>query len=159
MSISYRVLDRENDQLGWIMITNLRTREDYIRFVEVFYFGAVQVGDYETVLSYFSPGATLTGYAGDAPPLVLCRQPGPGQGSLDEFMTSAGQFGLNYSAFVHYVDLEASRVASYFTLTMRPKIACTGPARVMRNCNFFQFDNNRLTGVIAYFCNPSNTGT
>ena len=136
------------------MLPTLKTREDYIEFIEVLYFGAIQASDYDAVLAYFAPGATLTGYAGDAPPRVLSRYPGQGQESLDAFMAAAGRFELEYRDFVHHVDTEATRVASYFSLTMRPKLAGTGPTRRMRNCNFFQFEGGRLTNVVAYFCNP-----
>ena len=103
------------------MTLNLRSREDYIHFVEVLYFGAMQAGQYNAVLAHFAPGALLTGYAGDAPVRVLARVPGAGQASLDEFMAAVRDFDLTYLDFVHSVDTEAQRVASYFTLLMRPK--------------------------------------
>ncbi len=139
------------------MPPNLRTREDYVYFVEVLYFGAMQAGKYEAVLAHFAPGALLTGYAGDAPAKMLARQPAPGQSSLDAFMSGVQDFDLNYLDFVHTVDTQAHRIASYFTLIMSPRpdgAASHLPARRLRNCNFFQFENNYLTNVVAYFCNP-----
>ena len=131
----------------------LQTREDYVTFVETLYFGAIQAGRTQEVLAYFAPGAVLTGYAGDAPPRILARVPQPGQGSLDDFMHAASRFDLTYLDFEHYVDAPARRIASHFTLLLRPKSG-EGRARRMRNCNFFQFGEGGLTGVLAYFANP-----
>ncbi len=135
----------------------LKTREDYIHFVEVLYFDAVRRADHETVVSYFAPGAALTGYGGDAAAMVVRKVPGEGEGSLDDFMKFAANFDLTYRDFVHYVDLDAQRVASHFTLLMVPKpdgAATHIPPRRMKNCNFFQFENGLLTEVVAYFSNP-----
>lgn len=140
------------------MTLNLQSREDYIHFVEVLYFGAMQAGKHEAVLAHFAPGALLTGYAGDAPARVLARQPAPGQSSLDAFMGAVRDFDLKYLDFVHTVDTDAQRIASTFTLILRPKPEGAFrdvPIRRMRNCNFFQFQNNCLTNVVAYFCNPA----
>lgn len=140
------------------MPLNLQSREDYIHFVEVLYFGAMQAGQYEAVLAHFAPGALLTGYAGDSPARVLAREPAPGQSSLDEFMGAVRDFDLSYLDFVHTVDTDAQRIASYFTLMLSPKPEGAFrhmQVRRMRNCNFFQFDNGYLANVVAYFCNPA----
>jgi len=140
----------------------LSSRDDYIRFVEVHYFGNVRAADHETVLGFFAPDATLTGYAGDAPARVMRKKPTAGEGSLEDFMKAAEHFDLTYSDFVHHIDLEAERVASRFTLVMAPKpggAMAHMPTRRLKNCNFFQFENGLLIDVVAYFSNPKSAAT
>jgi len=139
----------------------LDTREDYIHFVEQRYFGAVRAADHDAVLATFAPDAKLVGYMGDAPARIMTLQPGPGEEPLTEFMQFAAHFELTYQDFVHFVDLDAHRVASHFTLLMVPRpggLMAHMPGRMMRNCNFFQFRRGRLSDVIAYFSNPGGAG-
>ena len=133
------------------------SRDEYIEIVEHRYFGNMAAARPERILALLSDDVVLTGFTGSAPPRVVRRRPGPGEESFDHFLTALHvDFTLAYSQFVHFVDVPAQRCACTFRLEIRARdTASPAGTRVLRNCNFFQFRDDLIHAVIAYFSMPA----
>jgi hypothetical protein len=130
----------------------MMTRRDYVDFVESSYFGSMAAGRPERCLEFFAEGAVLTARFPGSPVRVVRKQPRLGEETLTHFFCAVlEKFRVSYSDFWHSVDVEAQRVTSLYTLHIAPR-AADAPAeltRQIRNGNFFQFEDGKLTRVLV----------
>ena len=133
-------------------------RADYIHMVEQVYFGGMTRGVIEPILALFTPEATITTFYGETPARLMRFHPGEGEERLVEFFSKAvDTFDIHYTDFEHVVDVEAERIWSMYTLHIAGKPGgpmADSPARKLRNCNFFELKDGKITAVTAYFANP-----
>jgi hypothetical protein len=136
------------------------TRESLIDLIEQRYFGGVSRGDFAGILDCFAPDATVIIRHGDHPPRLFSAA-GPQPPEISDLMSFYEHIHGNYDCwfgeFVHYLDPEASRAASRFTvrLTPRPEGRYAGlPVQELMNCNFFDLaPDGRIAHMIVYYAN------
>lgn len=131
-------------------------RDQYIDIVEHQYFGNMALARPEKILPLLAPDAVLTGFFGASDARAVSQDGRPGTESFAHFLSALhADFALQYSGFLHFVDLQAERCACTFRLQITPRAADSQVAvRVLRNCNFFQFDQGQIKAVTAYFAAP-----
>ncbi len=138
------------------------TRAACIDLVENRYFGNVSRERLEDVLDCFTEEAQIVIRHGDLPTRVMTARPGPGETHISEFWK---HLNANYSArfedFEHFIDLEASRCAATFRVTLAPKPESAYAERgtlTLYNCNFFWLERGRIARMIVYYANPDTGG-
>jgi hypothetical protein len=135
-------------------------RESCIALIEDTYFGNVGSGNIEEVMGCFAPDASVIIRHGDSPERLFRVQPSAAQAPLREFYEHlCGNYDAGFGDFEHYIDIEEHRAASRFTVRLAPKrdglYADAGPLELV-NCNFFEFDDDRIVHMIIYYANPKS---
>ena len=71
----------------------------------------------------------------------------------------------NYEAwfgnFRHFIDVEAKRAACHFDVRLTPSVAglyANAGVQTLRNCNFFEFREDRIDRMTIYYANPQPGG-
>lgn len=135
------------------------SRADYVRRMEVDYFGGVMGEDRASVWGCFTDSAKVTIYHGDNPVNVFFKNPTADQQSFDVFYGHLWtNYKVHFSGYHFVVDLEQATAAATFIPTLDPKAGSgyteTGQLQ-LNNCNFFRFHGNDIADMIIYYANPT----
>jgi hypothetical protein len=131
---------------------------EFIRLVEVDYFGNVSANRQQAVLACFAADAVIQIRHGDRPVRVLKGKPAPGEEHLSEFWRHLnGNFSAQFTDFEHFVDLAANRCAATFTVTLTPHPGSAyfaSGVQTLQNCNFFWLEAGLIQRMVVYYANP-----
>jgi ketosteroid isomerase-like protein len=137
------------------------SRDEWIELIEERYFGSLTRGDIASALACFAPDAVVTVRHGDSLPRTF-RNDGEGADALRRFFEHLlANYEPSFTDFVHYVDADNERCASRFTvrLTVRPGSAAAAAGdQELKNCNFFDLEDGRISEMLIYYTNPGSAG-
>ena len=144
------------------MTMPLSDRAAIIEFVEQAYFGSVRRRDIPAVMACFDSAAEVLIRHGDNPVRNFAVAPVSGSDNLQEFYAHlCGNYDAWFGDFTHVVDTGVARSACYFTVRLTPRpdgdYADAG-VQTLRNCNFFQYADNRIHHMIIYYANAESEG-
>jgi ketosteroid isomerase-like protein len=135
-------------------------RDDYVKLVEVEYFGGVVRQDKEAVLACFTADAHVTIYHGDNAPRRFSRNPGAGETPLIRFFDHLlANYDPHFEDFTHYVDADNDRCATHFRVRLTPKadsLYLEAGVQILQNCNFFRCRAGKIDDMILYYANPAS---
>ena len=136
-------------------------REPCLTFIEQTYFGNVQTGNIDAVIECFTEQAKVVIRHGDNPQKLFSMRPSENETPLPDFYQHlCSNYAAWFGDFQHFVDSEAARAASHFTVRLSPYpdglYADAGPQELL-NGNFFEFDNGLISHMIIYYANPQTT--
>jgi hypothetical protein len=140
----------------------LQSRQTFKEFVEQAYFGNVARQDLPAVMACFNPYATVIIRHGDNPVRNFSVAAESSEDNLQAFYAHlCGNYDAWFGEFTHFVDTEAQRSACYFTVRLTPKpdgLYADAPVQTLRNCNFFEYADDRIQHMIIYYSNTESAG-
>jgi hypothetical protein len=138
----------------------LKDRESIIQFVERDYFGSVRDQATDAVMRCFHADATVLIRHGDNPVRRFAVKPSSENSDLRDFYAHlVGNYEAWFGDFTHFVDIQESRSACYFTvrLTPRPGGLYSGAGtQELKNCNFFEYADDKIRHMIIYYSNVNS---
>jgi hypothetical protein len=139
---------------------HLQSRQSIKEFVEEAYFGSVARLDLAAIMACFNPDATVIIRHGDNPVRNFAVAPAAAEDNLQTFYAHlCGNYAAWFGEFTHFIDKEAQRSACYFTVRLTPKpegLYADAPVQVLRNCNFFEYAEDRIQHMIIYYSNAES---
>lgn len=136
----------------------MHDRKSVIRFIEDAYFGRVSDARVDDLLACFSPDAKVIIRHGDNPERRFGFVPTGAETALSDFYAHlCGNYEAWFGDFEHTIDLGSQRAASRFTVRLTPKpdgLYADAGVQELLNCNFFEFEDGRISHMIIYYANP-----
>jgi hypothetical protein len=141
----------------------MKDRHSYIEFIEQRYFGNVAEGKLDEVLNCFNDDAQVVIRHGDKPERRFALLPQAAESDLLSFYQHLCEnYECWFGNYHHYIDIEEGSAASRFTVRLTPissGIYASYAAQELRNCNFFEFRDGRISDMIIYYANPDSQNT
>jgi hypothetical protein len=133
-----------------------------VQFVEQTYFANVRDGNIEAVMQCFEPDATVIIRHGDKPERVFTAGMDADATALEDFYQHlCGNYDSWFGNFSHFIDLPAQKSACHFQVRLNPKaegLYADAGVQELRNCNFFVYNDMRISHMIIYYSNPQADG-
>jgi hypothetical protein len=133
-------------------------RASCISLIEETYFGNVAGGRIDAVIDCFANDAHVIIRHGDNPERLFGVRPSGGEIPLREFYDHlCGNYGAWFGDYEHYIDIDAQRAASRFTVRLTPNpdgLYAGADTQELLNCNFFEFRDDLISHMIIYYANP-----
>lgn len=134
------------------------SRDDYVKLVEVEYFGNVTKNNIPAILECFTLDARVTIYHGDAVARRFAGRPAAGESPLRDFFDHLlANYNAGFANFHHYVDPPEQRCAAHFDVTLEPKAGSaylSAGTRHLKNCNFFKCQDGKIHDMVLYYAHP-----
>ena len=141
----------------------MKDRFSYVEFIEQRYFGNVAESNFDEILGCFNDDAQVIILHGDKPERRFALYPQAAESDLLSFYQHlCDNYECWFGNYHHYIDLETDSAASRFTVRLTPNptgIYASFPAQELRNCNFFEFRDGRISDMIIYYANPETQTT